>query len=241
MSETKKAGIGKYKRLIIGVVVLTALVLALRTFTIPDCAQIQQYMANWGVWAPIIFFFIYVVACVAFIPGTIVTLIAGLAFGAWWGTALVSVASTTGAVLSFLIARYLARDAVESMLGKQAWFNKFKASVEENGFNFMLFARLVPAFPFNGLNYASGLVPIKFKDYLLASWIGMLPGTFAYVYLGETGCKLIDPIVQGKMHMSDFPPEVRNSLLTAIGLLAALSVLPILLKKLKKRDANNAA
>ena len=231
----RKQGLGKYKRLVIGVVVLLALIAALRTFTVPDCATIQQKMADWGVWAPIIFFFVYVIACVAFIPGTIVTLMAGLAFGAWWGTALVSLSSMAGAIISFLIARYLARDAVESFLGKQAWFNKFRASVEDNGFNFMLFVRLVPLFPFNGLNYASGLVPIKFKDYALASWIGMLPGTFVYVYLGETGCKLIDPMVQGKFHFSDFPPEVRNSFLIAIALLAALSVLPLLLKKFRNR------
>ncbi len=234
-SSPPKSGFGKYQRLVVGVVVLAVLVLALRTLTIPDCATIQANLASWGFWAPVIFFFIYVAACVLFIPGMIVTLMAGLAFGPWWGTALVSVSSMTGAVLSFLIARYLARDAVESFLGKQAWFAKFKASVEDNGFNFMLFARLVPAFPFNGLNYASGLVPIKLKDYVLASWIGMLPGTFAYVYLGNTGCKLIDPLVQGKMSFSDFPDEVRNSLGIAIGLLAALSILPLVLKKLRKR------
>jgi uncharacterized membrane protein YdjX (TVP38/TMEM64 family) len=223
----------KYKRLVIGVVVLSALVFTMRTFAkdIPNCADLQQKLQEWGYWAPVAFFVIYVVACVAFIPGTIVTLLAGLAFGAGWGTVLVSLASTTGAVLSFLIARYVARDAVEGFLGKQAWFNKFKASIEENGFNFMLFARLMPVFPFNGLNYASGLVPIKLKDYALASWIGMLPGTFVYVYLGATGCKLIDPIIAG----GSLPPEDKMRTFMALGLLGLLSILPMVIKRFRKK------
>lgn len=229
----KPSGFAKYKRLVIGVIILSALIFTMRTFAkdIPNCASIQKSLEDWGIWGPVIFFFIYVTACIAFIPGTIVTLMAGLAFGAGWGTVLVSLASTTGAIISFLIARYVARDAVEGFLGKQAWFGRFRSSIESNGFSFMLFARLMPVFPFNGLNYASGLVPIKFKDYALASWIGMLPGTFVYVYLGETGCKLIDPIIQG----GGFPAEAKRSITIAVGLLAALSVLPLLIKKFRKK------
>ncbi len=231
----KQAGFAKYRRLVIGVILLTAMVLALRTFAkdIPSCASIQQHLDEWGVWGPIVFFLIYVVACVAFIPGTIVTLLAGLAFGAGWGTLIVSLASTTGAILSFLIARYIARDAVESFLGKQAWFNKFKSSVESNGFSYMLFARLMPVFPFNGLNYASGLTPIKFKDYALASWIGMLPGTFVYVYLGETGCKLIDPIIAGGK--LDLPDDVKVRIFVTFGLLGLLSIFPVAIKYFRKK------
>ena len=106
-----------------------------------------------------------------------------------------------------------------------------------NGFNFVIFVRLVPLFPFNGLNYACGLVPLKMKDYILGSMIGMLPGTFAYVYLGATGCQLIDSVIQGKTSFAEFPAEVRNSLLIAILLLAFLSVLPILLKKIRKKGS----
>ena len=227
----------RYKRLIIGVVVLGALVMALRTLTLPDCATIQARIVEWGPVAPVVFFLIYVVATIAFIPGTIVTLMAGLAFGAWWGTLIVSLASTVGAVLAFLMARYIARDAVEGMLEKQAWFARFKGAVEENGLNFVLFVRLVPLFPFNGLNYACGLVPLKLRDYVIGSIVGMLPGTFAYVYLGEAGCKLIDPIMAGKLSFRDFPPDVRTSLLVAIGLLAVLSILPLLLKKFRRATA----
>ena len=231
------AGFAKYKRLVIGVVLLTVLVLVMRTFAkdMPNCGDIQRHLEAWGFWGPVAFFFIYVIACIAFIPGTIVTLLAGLAFGAVWGTVIVSLASTVGAVLSFLIARYVARDAVEGFLAKQAWFERFKNNMETDGFSFMLFARLMPVFPFNGLNYASGLVPIKFKDYVLASWIGMLPGTFVYVYLGETGCKLIDPIIAG--NGLQLEPEVKFRIFATFGLLGLLSILPVVIKKFRKKSA----
>ena len=107
---------------------------------------------------------------------------------------------------------------------------KFATSTEENAFSFVLFTRLVPIFPFNGLNYACGLVPIGFKSYAIASFIGMLPGTFAYVYLGATGCKVIDAVQTGELTFGSLPEHVRNSLLTAIVLLGTLSLLPLVLK-----------
>lgn len=225
----------KYKRLVIGIAVLSGLILVMRQVTLPDCATIQARIEEMGILAPLGFFFLYVLSTVAFIPGLVVTLMAGLAFGPWWGTAIVSVSSTFGATLAFLVARYLAKDAVEGMLSKQAWFEKFKGGLEESGFNFVVFVRLVPLFPFNGLNYACGLVPLKLRDYVLGSALGMLPGTFAYVYLGATGCSLIDSVIQGNFSPADMPPEVRNKLLIAILLLAFLSVLPVLLKKFKKK------
>ncbi len=236
-NQKKPSAAAKYKRLVIGVVVLSAVVWALRNLKIPDCTTIQAYLESWGVWAPVLFIVLYVIATIAFIPGLLVTMMSGLAFGPWWGTLIVSIGSTFGATLAFVIARYVARESIESFLSKQAWFGKFKNSIEENGFNFVLFVRLVPLFPFNGLNYACGLVPLKMKDYILGSMIGMLPGTFAYVYLGATGCQLIDSVIQGKTSFSEFPAEVRNSLLIAILLLAFLSVLPILLKKVRKKGS----
>jgi len=239
MSDTqgpkKRPSMAKYSRLVIGVVALSTLIWALRNLEIPDCTAIQSYLDSWGVWAPVLFIALYIMATIAFIPGLIVTMMSGLAFGPWWGTLIVSIGSTIGATLAFIISRYVARESIEGFLSKQAWFDKFKNSIEENGFNFILFVRLVPLFPFNGLNYACGLVPLKIKDYILGSMLGMLPGTFAYVYLGATGCQLIDSVIQGKTSFSQFPPEVRNSLLIAILLLAFLSVLPIILKKIRKK------
>lgn len=222
-------GSRKYLRLLIGVAVLVALVFAFRSLELPSCASINTWIAGLGLIAPIAFFLIYVTATIAFIPGLIVTVLAGVAFGPWWGTALVSISSVTGATLAFLISRYVARESVEGFLSKQAWFGKFRSGLEDSGFNFVLFVRLVPLFPFNGLNYACGLVPLKLRDYVLGSFLGMLPGTFAYVYAGNAvGCALIDS-------KAGLPPEVQFRLFVAIGLLATLSVVPVAIKKFKKK------
>jgi uncharacterized membrane protein YdjX (TVP38/TMEM64 family) len=220
----------KYRRLVIGIAAMAALIYLARSLTIPDCATIQANIKDLGLAAPLVYFVLYVIATVAFVPGTIVTMLAGLAFGPVLGTLMVSVSSVAGAVTAFLIARYLARDAVEGFLGKQVWFGRFKESLESNGFNFVLFVRLVPLFPFNGLNYACGIVPLKFRDYLLGSFLGMLPGTIAYVYAGSVvGCAIIDS-------KSGIDPGLKLKLSIALALLALLSVVPLFIKKMKKKS-----
>ncbi len=225
----------KILRLIVGVVFVTALILSVRHFSVPECAAIQKQVTDWGTLAPVMFFLVYVLATVAFVPGIVVTMAAGLAFGPLWGTVVVSISSTVGATLAFLIARYVARDAVEGFLSKQPWFEKFRSNVQEDGINYVLFVRLVPLFPFNALNYASGLTPLKLRHYVVGSMIGMLPGTFAYVYLGATGCSLIDLVRVG--NYSDIPSDVKTNLLITIAIFATLSVVPIVIKKLKARRA----
>lgn len=225
----------KSLRLIIGVAFVAALIYSVRAFSIPDCAEIQQQVSDWGTLAPVMFFLAYVVATIGFVPGIVVTMAAGLAFGPLWGTVIVSVSSTFGATLAFLIARYVARDAVEGFLSKQVWFQKFRANVQDDGFNYVLFVRLVPLFPFNALNYACGLTPLKLKHYVIGSMIGMLPGTFAYVYLGATGCRLIDLVRQG--NYGDIPSDVKINLVITVAIFAVLSMLPIALKKLRKKKS----
>ena len=230
----KKASLRTAFRLILGVFFMSALAVLARRYSLPSCAAIQGQIVSWGAWAPMVFFLIYVLATIAFVPGVLVTLLGGLAFGAWWGTLIVLSASTTGAILAFLIARYIARDAIQGFMARQGWYQRFQKGVTENGLNFVLFVRLVPLFPFNALNYACGLAPIRLRDYFLGSLVGMLPGTFAYVYLGETGCKLIDPVIAGQFRPTDMPAEVRQSLVLAISLLAFLSILPVLLRAFQK-------
>ena len=237
MSESqvqKKASSKTAFRLFVGVFFLSALTVFVRRYSLPSCAAIQSQIGSWGVWAPMVFFLIYVLATVAFVPGVLVTLLGGLAFGAWWGTLIVLSASTTGAILAFLIARYVARDTIQVLMARQVWYQRFQKDFVENGLNFVLFVRLVPLFPFNALNYACGLAPIRLRDFVLGSLVGMLPGTFAYVYLGETGCKLIDPVIAGQFRPSDMPVEVRQSLVLAVSLLAFLSILPVLLRDFQK-------
>jgi uncharacterized membrane protein YdjX (TVP38/TMEM64 family) len=231
------APLKKYARLLIGMAVIAALVTAMRAYSLPHCHEIQAYTERLGALiAPLAFMAAYVIATIAFVPGVVLTLGAGLAFGPVLGTLWVTIAANIGALLSFLIARYLAHDAVAGLLAKQAWFAKFKDGLASNGLTFMLIIRLVPIFPFNGSNYACGLVPLKLRDYVVGSLVGMIPGTIAYVYLGATGCQLIDLAADRRLSFADLPAEVRTNLFIAIAFLLFLSVAPLGLKRLRKRS-----
>lgn len=127
---------------------------------------------------------LYVLACVAFLPGSILTLGAGAAFGLRKGFLLVSAGSTLGAGASFLVGRYLLRDWVSRRLAAVPAFGAIAGAVGSQGWKVVLLTRLSPVLPFNLLNYGYGLTTVGFAEYVLASWVGMMPGTFLYVYLG---------------------------------------------------------
>jgi len=142
------------------------------------------WLEGLGAWGPIVFVAGYAVATVAFVPGSVLTLAAGALFGLWRGVLYVFVAATIGASASFLVARHLARPAIERRLAGNARFASIDRAVAARGRFIVFLLRLSPVFPFNLLNYALGLTRVRFVDYLLAS-IGMLPGTFLYVYYGK--------------------------------------------------------
>lgn len=135
----------------------------------------------------LVFMILYVLACVFFIPGTILTLGAGVIYGVGPGSAIVSVASTLGAGAAFLVGRYAARDFVEKKISGNASFRAIDEAVAREGGKIVFLTRLSPIFPFNLLNYGYGLTKVNFLSYILASWIGMLPGTVMYVYIGSLG------------------------------------------------------
>jgi uncharacterized membrane protein YdjX (TVP38/TMEM64 family) len=142
-------------------------------------------------WGPVVFAAVYALSCLV-LPGSIITLAAGSLFGVIVGTAVVSLASVTGACLAFWLGRTLARGLVEKRLAGNPRFRALDQAVAAGGFKIVLLTRLSPLFPFTLLNYAFGLTKVRFRDYILASWIGMLPGTVMYVYLGSTVKELAD-------------------------------------------------
>lgn len=146
------------------------------------------HFASWvdglGVFAPIVFIAGYAVAVVAFVPGSLLTLAAGAIFGLAEGVAYVMLAATLGAAGAFLVARHLARPAIERRIAGNARFAAIDRAVAGQGRRIVFLLRLSPAFPFNLLNYALGLTQVRFADYLIAS-LGMLPGTLLYVYYGK--------------------------------------------------------
>ncbi len=130
---------------------------------------------------------VYLVATVLALPGLILTVTAGVVFGLLWGTVAVSIGSTLGVAATFLIGRYLARDAVAKRIQRYPRFAAVDRAVGEGGWKVVVLLRLSPVVPFNLQNYLYGLTALRFWPCVLASWAAMLPGTFLYVYLGYAG------------------------------------------------------
>ena len=186
-----------------------------------DAAALEQWVQNAGLAGPLVFMGIYAIATVFFLPGSVLTLAGGALFGPVMGTFYNLTGATVGAVLAFLVARYLASDWVEQKTGGR--LKQLKQGVEGEGWRFVAFVRLVPLFPFNLLNYALGLTRIRLSHYLVATYLFMLPGAIAYTYLGYAGREA----VAGSEGL------IQKALL-ALALLAVVAFLPRLIGRLRR-------
>ncbi|HAG83367.1 MAG TPA: TVP38/TMEM64 family protein [Cyanobacteria bacterium UBA12227] len=142
------------------------------------------WIQNLGSTGAIAFISLYIIATVAFLPGSIITLGAGVVFGVVLGSLYVFMGATLGATAAFLVGRYLARGWVANKIEGNDKFKAIDEAVGREGFKIVLLTRLSPVFPFNLLNYAYGLTGVSLKDYFLGS-VGMIPGTIMYVYIGS--------------------------------------------------------
>lgn len=143
--------------------------------------DLKEWIRELGPLGPVAFVLVYIVAVVAALPGLAVTILGAVLFGSVLGVILVSIGSTAGAGLAFLIARYIARESVVKRLSGHETFQKLDRMTREHGAIVVAITRLVPIFPFNLLNYAFGLTGVPFRTYLIWSWLCMLPGTVLYV------------------------------------------------------------
>jgi len=178
----------KGSRLMLAVVGIgvVAFLVALRYFHVQVLLQRSlDWVAGLGPTGVIAFVVIYILACVFMLPGSVLTLGAGAVFGVVKGSVIVSVSATLGATAAFLVGRYLARDRVARRIEGNERFRAIDEAVGREGWKIVGLTRLSPVFPFNLLNYAYGITKVGLRDYFLASWIGMLPGTVMYVYLGS--------------------------------------------------------
>ncbi len=148
---------------------------------VPEFAERVRAMGAWG---PAAFVGGYVVATVAGVPGSLLTLAAGAIFGVWAGVLWVFVGATLGASAAFLVGRYLARGAVERRAARDPRFRAIDRAIAADGRRIVFLLRLSPAVPFTLLNYLLGLTRVRFADFVVAS-AGMLPGTALYVYYGK--------------------------------------------------------
>jgi uncharacterized membrane protein YdjX (TVP38/TMEM64 family) len=182
-----------------------------------DPTTLDAWLSGFGLWAPIVYVALYALGTVAFAPGSLFALAGGAMFGPVLGTMLNLLGATLGASIAFLLARYLAGDWVAQKTGGR--LKRMITGVENEGWRFVAFVRLVPVFPFNLSNYAFGLTRIPFVAYVLTSFITMAPGALAYTWLGYAGREALDG--NGS--------AIRYGLL-ALGLLAAIAFVPRLIR-----------
>lgn len=207
---------------LLGVMLLVAVGIATTLRDRFDVAALQAWVETAGAAGPLLFMALYALATVLFLPGSVLTLAGGALFGPVWGTLWNLSGATIGAAIAFLIARYLGADWVTQRAGPR--LARLNAGVTDEGWRFVAFVRLVPAFPFNVLNYALGLTRISFTAYVLATWVFMLPGALAYTWLGYAG----------REALGGGDGMLRN-ILIALALLATVSFLPRFVRKLREK------
>lgn len=191
-------------------------------------ASFLEWVQGIGPWGAVLVAAAYVPAAVLLLPGAPLTLGAGFLFGVARGTVIVSLGSTAGAAAAFLVARGLARDRVARLMAGRPRLAAVGRAVETEGFKIVLLTRLSPAFPFNLLNYAFGLTSVPFRKYVLASWIGMLPGTIMYVYLGSAA-RSVAALLSGEA-----PRSPAENGLFALGLAATVAVAVIVTRTARR-------
>lgn len=193
-----------------------------------DVSLVEQWISQAGVWAPVVFILVYIIATVLFLPGSVFTLAGGLIFGPVLGVFYNLIGATAGAAFAFLVARYLAADWVSARAGSK--LTQLINGVESEGWRFVAFTRLVPLFPFNLLNYAFGLTKIRFKAYTLATFVFMIPGAIAYTYLGHAGREAISG-----------GDDLVKTLTIALALIAMVAFLPRFVATLRRGPAIDIA
>lgn len=146
-------------------------------------AELQMWIESFGLLGPVVFMLLFIAAAVFFLPGGPFGIIAGIVFGPIFGTIWASIGSTIGAALAFLLGRYAFRGFAENLVAKNPNLKKIDDGVERNGWRMLMITRFVPLFPFNVQNYVYGLTKIRFTTFVLLSWLFMLPGTMAYVFI----------------------------------------------------------
>lgn len=220
---------------------LTIIILAIAAFFILDLQhylsfeflkQNQQALITWRnnnfITSIMIFMLTYIIIVTLSIPGaTIATLAGGFLFGPITGTILVVISATIGACFIFLATRYALGDTLAKKAGP--WLEKLKAGLEKNAFNYLLTLRLIPLFPFWVLNIAPALLNMRLRAFFLATLIGIIPGSAVYVSVGNGLSTIFESGTSPNLGII-FTPQILIPLLA----LAALAILPIIYKRIKK-------
>ncbi|AMO58386.1 membrane protein [Endozoicomonas montiporae] len=161
-----------------------------------DVEGLQSWIASFGAMGYVVYALVYIVACVLMLPGSALTIVAGIAFGPVAGGLLALLSATLGATAAFIVARFLLRNVILSKFGDNPIFKKIDDGVAQNGTSFLILTRLVPVFPFSLQNFAYGLTGINLMTYSLVSLVTMAPGAFIFAYMaGDIATNGVSPML----------------------------------------------
>ena len=172
--------------LLVLLIALAALTWKLSTWLTPQ--QLQQALQQTGGWAPVLYIGLFVLLPTFFFPVAVLALAGGLLFGLWWGSVYTFIGAVLNCAMMFLLARYVGRSQVQRLVEQKLspqWQRRLQMADGKEGFLLLIILRLIPAVPYNLINYTFGLTGISFSSYLLASAIGIIPGTFAFINIGD--------------------------------------------------------
>ena len=148
-----------------------------------DPQRVKAEITQWGIWAPVLYMALYAVGPSLLLPGAVMTIAGGLAFGTRWGAIYAVGGAFSGALIAFAAGRFFGRGFVKRFTGER--FKKILAQVKRQGFRIILYLRLFPVIPYNALNLIAGASPISFRDYFWATMFGLIPGTILFAFLGN--------------------------------------------------------
>jgi uncharacterized membrane protein YdjX (TVP38/TMEM64 family) len=184
-----------------------------------DTNQIREWILTFGLLAPVIYIFLYTIRPLIFFPASVLSIAGGLAFGALIGTIYTIIGATLGAVLSFMVARKLGKNIVNKEWKGNA--KRIQAQMEVNGFLYVLLFRFIPLFNFDLISYLAGLSKVRLTSFFFGTLIGIIPGTFAYNFLGSS-------MISGN-------PMI---IITAVIVFVVLTIVPILVRKRIMKKSN---
>lgn len=146
---------------------------------------LQAWLDQAGIWAPIIYITIYTIATILVLPSTVLNLTGGAIFGPWLGTLWTSIAAIIAAVVAFAFTRTVGREIIAQKLAGR--WQSMDAEISQGGLFYMFAIRLLPIIPYGLVNFAAGLTSIRFRDYLIGTILGTVPGVLPFVMLGSSG------------------------------------------------------
>jgi len=175
----------KFGKLLILVFIVAAVLMGLRGLPLRDWfIELENYVGGLGPIGPVVWTLTYIICTVLFIPGSALSIAAAGLFGFTTAFIVVLIGANIGALCSFLLARSFLRDKVARWAEGNPKFQSLDRAIGSQGFKMVFLSRLSPAFPFTLLNYLLGLTAVRTGAYVLANLLGMLPGTFLYIYVG---------------------------------------------------------